>query len=266
MDGDEVLQGGVANAGAVIRSGMHVIRPANAHSTSIHALLRHLRSRGFNGASEVVGVEDGSRERLVFIEGDVPLPPFPPWWRHDPVLASMAALMRKFHDASADFVAAPDATWCDEMRDPTPGTDAVLCHNDVCPENVVYRDGVAIALIDFDFAAPGRRVWDLGAMVMMCAPLDSPENAAHLGMQALDPITRVRVAADGYGLDTRGRAALLDVFDEKMTTTGDFVRARVEAGESAFVQMWNESGGEARVERRKHWYAASRPAIAAALG
>ena len=29
-----------------------------------------------------------------------------------------------------------------------------MCHNDVCPENVVFRDGIAVALLDFEFAAP----------------------------------------------------------------------------------------------------------------
>lgn len=37
----------------------------------------------------------------------------------------------------------------------------MLCHNDVCPENVVFRDGRAAALIDFDLAAPGRALWDI---------------------------------------------------------------------------------------------------------
>ena len=53
--------------------------------------------------------------------------------------------------------------WSDEMRDPDPLGDVVICHNDVCPENVVYRDGVAVALLDFDFAAPGRRVYDVAS-------------------------------------------------------------------------------------------------------
>ncbi len=242
MDDHEVLQGGVANAGAVVRSGAHVLRPAHAHSASVHALLRHLRDRGFEGAPEVVGFDGEDRERLVFVPGDVPLPPFPPWWQHDAVLASMAALLRRFHDAAREFEPAPDATWSDELRDPTPGVDAVLCHNDVCPENVVFDDGAAIALIDFDFAAPGRREWDLGAMAMMCAPLDPPEIAARLGMEMLDPVQRVRVEADGYGLDASGReraarrARREDVDDRRL-------RSRPSAGWRAGVRTDVERDG-----------------------
>jgi hypothetical protein len=265
VDEIEVLRGGAANEGAVVRVGAHVLRPANLHSTAVHALLRHVRDQGFAGAPEVVGFEEDGRERLVFVPGDVPLPPFPTWWLPDPVLASMARLLRRFHDATVGFVPAPDATWSHELRDPAPGRDPVLCHNDVCPENVVYRSARAVALIGFEFAAPGRREWDLGAMVMMCAPLDPPDNAAQFGLESRDPVRRARVAADGYGLDAAGRRALVDVVDERMKTAGDFIRDRALAGEPAFVRMWNASGGEARYERRRRWYAATRPVVVAAL-
>ena len=39
-----------------------------------------------------------------------------------------------------------------------------MCHNDVCPENVVFRDGIAVALLDFEFAAPGRPVYDVAQL------------------------------------------------------------------------------------------------------
>ncbi|HEY8060973.1 MAG TPA: hypothetical protein VID94_19555, partial [Acidimicrobiales bacterium] len=80
---EEVLAGGVANAGAVLRSGQHVLRPANPHSTSIHRFLVHLRAAGFDGASEPVGIDADGRERMVFIEGAVPVPPFPLWAQTD---------------------------------------------------------------------------------------------------------------------------------------------------------------------------------------
>ena len=104
-DDIEVLQGGVGNAGAVVRIGAHVLRPTNPHSATIHALLDHVRRSGFDGVQELVAVEPDGRERLVFIAGDVPIPPYPAWSRADAALASIAALMRRFHDATVDFVA-----------------------------------------------------------------------------------------------------------------------------------------------------------------
>src|SRR5690606_19618639 len=72
-------RGGVANAGQVVRIGGHVLRPSNPHSRSIHALLRTVRAAGFDGASLPVGVDAAGRERMVFIAGDVPIPPYPAW-------------------------------------------------------------------------------------------------------------------------------------------------------------------------------------------
>ena len=60
-DEPEVLQGGVGNAGAVVRVGPHVLRPTNPHSPTIHALLRHVRAVGFDAAPEVVAIEADGR-------------------------------------------------------------------------------------------------------------------------------------------------------------------------------------------------------------
>ena len=54
------------------------------------------------------------------------------------------------------------------MADPDGGS--VMCHNDVCLENVVFRDGRAVTLLDFDFAAPGRRSFDLAAFARDVRP------------------------------------------------------------------------------------------------
>ncbi len=61
-------------------------------------------------------------------------------------------LLPAFHVASASFD--PSVCVSDETADPRGGT--IVCHNDVCLENVVFRDGEAVGLLDFDFSAPGR--------------------------------------------------------------------------------------------------------------
>jgi len=44
---EDVLPGGVANRGGVVRTGNHVLRPSNAHTPSIHRFLTALhRDRG----------------------------------------------------------------------------------------------------------------------------------------------------------------------------------------------------------------------------
>lgn len=136
------LSGGVDNAGAVVRSGGHVLRPAGPQTPAVHALLAHLHATGFRGAPEPLRVDADGRERLVFIVGDVPHSPFPSWSQSTRALASTAALLRRYHDAVKSFVSPRDACWSPELADPDGGS--LICHNDVCPENVVYRGGCRV--------------------------------------------------------------------------------------------------------------------------
>lgn len=258
-----VLHGGVANAGAVVRAGDHVLRPSNPHSTSIHGMLSRLRERGFVGASVPVGIDPDGRERLLFIPGDVAIPPYPAWAQSDDALGSIARLLRELHDSSTAVALDPDATWSSEMADPVGGE--VFCHNDVCLENVVFRDGVAVALLDFDFAAPGRRVFDLASFARMCVPIDDDESASRLGWSTADRPARLRLVCDEYGLDSADRALLLDRLDESIARGGEFVRRRVEAGEAAFIEMWESMGGQERFDRRRRWWTTARVDVAEAL-
>ena len=249
--GEEVLFGGVANAGLVTRDGRYVLRPSNDHSRSIHRFLISLRDLGFAGASVPVGIEVDKRERLLFIEGDVPLPAYPPWAQGDDALASVADLMRGFHAASRLFDPA-GSTWSDEMADHVGGP--VVCHNDVCLENVVFRDGTAVGLLDFDFAAPGRPVYDLAQFARMCVPIDDEVNAGRLGWLPANSPARLRLIADTYGLDVAGRHELLAILADAMEHGGAFLRRRIEAGDPNFIKMWDDMGGAQRFDRRRLWW------------
>jgi hypothetical protein len=258
------LHGGVANVGSVVRQGPHVLRPSNPHTRTIHALLRHLRSVGFEAASFPIGVDPDGRERLEFIEGDVAYPPYPAWAQTDMALASAAVLVRRLHDASARFVPPPDATWSTEMADPEGGP--VICHNDVCLENLVYRNQVAVGLLDFDFAAPGRRLYDLAQFARMNVPMDSDDDAVLLGRAPpFDPFRRLRIVADAYGLPP-GRAEFLEVMAEGIRRGGEFLQRRLDEGNEAFIGMVAATGGMAKFDRRRAWFAANRERFAEALG
>jgi hypothetical protein len=262
MTEEVALVGGVANAGSVVRVGAHVLRPANPHTASIHRFLLDLRDAGFDAAPRPIGLERDGRERLEYIEGGVGVSPFPEWVQRDDALASIAELLRRFHDA-ARGISASGLAWSDEMADPAGGT--VICHNDVCLENVVFRDGVAVALLDFDFAAPGRPVYDLAQMARMCTPIDDDVNAPRQGWQPVDKLARLRLVADTYGLDGPGRSELLEVLSEAIERGGAFVRRRVEAGDPNFVKVWTEMGGQARFDRRRRWWNETRVEFERAL-
>ena len=157
------------------------------------------------------------RERYVFIEGDVALPPYPLWARSDEALVSVAVLMGRFHRASA-LAGSSTATWSPELADPAGGS--VVCHNDVCLENVVFRDGAAVALLDFDFAAPVRPVYDLAQFARLCVPVDDEISAARLGWRPADKPARLRLIADAYGLDAVARRQLVEIMAESIARGG----------------------------------------------
>ena len=260
---EEVLQGGVANAGAVVRIGSDVLRPSNEHSASILEFLSELAARGFVGAPLPVRLDDDGRERLRFIPGDVAIPPYPEWVQTDDSLTSTVVLIRDLHDASLG-VATDGMTWSSEMADPVGGP--VICHNDVCLENVVFRDGHAVALLDFDFAAPGRRTFDLAAFARMCVPVDDDVSSTKLGWHPSNRPGRLRLVCDAYGLDAAGRSEVLGSLDTSIARGGEFVRRRAEAGDPGFVQMWAEIGGMERFDRHRQWWAKERASFSAALG
>jgi len=262
---EELLHGGITNAGGVSRQGDHVLRPANPWSTSVLAFLGAVADSGFTGASRPVagGLDPDGRERLVLIPGEAPSPPYPAWAQTDEALASTAALLAGLHDAARSFDPA-GRSWNDEVADP--GGGPIVCHNDVCLDNVVFADGRAVGLIDFDFAAPGRPLYDLAHLVRHCVPIADDGTTALLGWRPADRPARMRVAADAYGLDAGGRAELLDVVDVAMARSRDLWWGRVQRGDPMFALLWEITGGHARFDERDAWWAEHRAAFAAALG
>jgi len=47
----------------------------------------------------------------------------------------------------------------------------VICHGDIGPYNTIHVANKAVALIDFERAAPGPRIWDLAFAVYRFAGL-----------------------------------------------------------------------------------------------
>jgi thiamine kinase-like enzyme len=91
----------------------------------------------------------------------------PQWvWNYE-ALTSSVRLLRTLHDATVG---------CDQSgpwRSPVHEPAEVICHNDFAPYNLVYVDGKAVGVIDFDFASPGPRVWDLAYLAYRIVPLST---------------------------------------------------------------------------------------------
>ncbi|MBW0115849.1 phosphotransferase enzyme family protein [Pseudonocardia abyssalis] len=259
MTSEVPLHGGTANRGRVHRVGDTVRRPLRPTAPAVHALLRHLEDVGFDGAPRVLGVDDDGREVLSYIPGQAVTAPAPPWGLTDAALRSVGRLLRRFHDATAGFDAAPH-TWSESP--PEPFRVGGIAHNDPNLDNVVFRDGQAVAMIDFDLAAPGDPVWDVAATARLWAPLRAPVDTVD-GRRDRE-LARLRVLVDAYGLDDVGRARLPDAVlghhDWMTALVGDGARR----GVPGFAAYWTPDAA-ARAARTRTWLEQQRDAITASL-
>lgn len=225
----EHLHGGIANIGKVVRDGDVVLRPAPDNASTLRTLLRHLAAHDYP-SPRLLGRRGDSNEVFAFIPGEASTPPYPHTWvRSDSILIEMGRLLREFHDITRAYVAPPQAQWATDLADPRGGS--VICHNDLCIENVVVSDGRVVGILDFDFAAPGRPVWDLAMTARYWVPLQDPLSAAASGREGLDPLSRVRLLADAYGADDEIRQTFTDVLLEIEDVALRFVLSRVDAGQ-----------------------------------
>jgi hypothetical protein len=254
---EQILAGGLGNEGRVVRVGDTVRRPVGPWTPAVHGLLAHFERVGFDGAPRVLATE-GDVEVLEFVAGDVAVPPFPAWSTDEDLLVSVAELQREYHRAVADFRAPVDAVWGDGPA-PRQFSGTLVCHNDLCLENVVVADGRAKAFIDFDFARPVDRIWDIAIALRhwgpMWDPVDLDEHHAHL-----DFVARGGMFLDAHGLTRTERARTLDALLAFSDGALDYVREQAEAGHTGHLAQWN-AGYEGKNRRAHRWVTGNRAAL-----
>ena len=242
--------------------GDTVRRPAAPSSAAVGSLLVHLEDVGFEGAPRFLGVDDEGRDVLTFIEGDVPLPPYPNWALSDAALADLGQLLRSYHDATMSFDVSSSAGWSDEWSDPSGGP--VICHNDLFPENVVFRADRVVAVIDFAMAAPGRRLWDLAIAAQEWAPLHAPNARLH-HPDDLDGIRRTALLAHAYGVVPAQAEELVEVINEERVHQIQHIRDEAEAGSEPWATWWRETDGDRRAAADDAWLRDQKSALIAAI-
>jgi hypothetical protein len=242
---------------APVRVGDTVRRVAGASREAVRDLLLHLESVGFDAAPRHVGTDDQGREVLTWIEGDVPLPPYPAWAMTDRALADLGGLVKRLHEATATFGGTSE-DWSTEWADP--GGGSVICHNDLYPENVVFRDGRVVALIDFSMAAPGRPLWDLAIAAEVWSPLGDPDRRNQHPAN-LDGIARVGVLARAYGLEPERAEELIDILTQERAQSTANIRAEIAGGNEPWIREWGYAGGDERAAADDAWIARHRGAL-----
>lgn len=252
----------------IVRVGATVRRPMGRNAAFIHALLRHLEKVGFEGAPRYLGVDSAGREVLTFVEGEVAGRPHPAWIADEARLASIGKLLRGYDDAAATF-AAPEGIELDLPADP-PGLppapiyeDELIGHLDITPENIVFRDTTAYALIDFDLVRPATRVDELYSAMLWWAPLNEPEDVDP-SLRGLEAPRRCRILADAYGMSDRDRGRLVEVAVLRTRRSWHLMKHRAEVDGGGWQRMWDEGVGEI-IKRREAWLECNSTAIEAAL-
>ncbi len=229
-------------------AGGVVTRPASAWSPTVHAFLRYLRGQGLTCVPEPIAIEGGV-ERLVVIEGDSG----GEGWAHqhlDVGLRSAARLLRIVHDASVGWEPSPSAVFCAPFVDD--GSQMVWCHGDVGPWNMVWHDGQAVGLIDWDFLHRGPRLDDVAYALQWFAPARDDQNALdwHHFPTVPDRAGRVRVF-----LETYGGLPPFDVAETiatRMETTMKMELSLATAGVEP-QRTWVAEGSQQRVAAEVRW-------------
>jgi hypothetical protein len=250
---ETVLHGGVGNAGLVVRVGDTVRRPWHPSTPATHALLTYLDEVLPGVAPVPLGRDEQGREVLSFLPGEVAVTPFPAWAASPEYLMSIGRLLRRIHDVLAHWRYPAGLPWSDELADPQ-GRELIV-HADVCPENVITRDGRAVAIIDWEFAAPGRRIWDVVSAARLCVPFTHPSRRDPI-FDGADVTARLRSFLNAYRLDDEHRDRFTHVLRERSLAGERFVRGRVARGEPAFAERWGPPEGEARLALEQAWISA----------
>jgi aminoglycoside phosphotransferase (APT) family kinase protein len=262
---EEPLLGGDVTEG-VVRSGDTVRRPLNDQSSAVHAYLRHLECVGFTAAPRFLGIDARGREVLSFIEGQIAGRPLHPWATDEALLAAIARLQRRLHDCSTDVRLPPGAAWRPPLE--LPGApalgeaDEVIGHNDLTPENLVFRDREPVGIIDFDLAGPTSRRLDVLMTLLWWAPLRDPADRDPI-LRGADAGRRMRVFLDTYEFDG-SRAGLIELADRRFARSWHSMRHRAEHAGGGWARMWAEGVGDV-ILRSRDWLNRHRTELERAL-
>ncbi|MEV6342939.1 phosphotransferase [Actinoplanes sp. NPDC051851] len=234
MSSGERLPGG--NDGGAVRVGDTVRRVAGAWTPSVHLLLRHLESTGFDRVPRALGLDDQGRETLSYLDGEAigHRRPWPAWAHSDEALLEVAGWLRDFHTAVASFVPPPGAVW---RGGETWRPGLIIGHNDAAPYNAVWSGGRLVGFFDWDFAGPVTPEWDLAFTAFSWVPLHARHVVEAEGFTAFeDRPRRLRIFLDAYGWEG-DLGAFVETVRRRVLASVDGIRRAAAAGEPAYRRL-----------------------------
>ncbi len=181
----------------VDRAAGTVTRPRAPWSATVHDLLGWLAEHVPGLAPEPVAL-DAEVWTVGYVPGEVSGVPFRGPLLHPAALRSAGRLLRRLHEATVSYEPPPGACWLAGSLPKAPGD--VIRHGDIGAGNVVWREGQAAALIDWEFAEPGPAVDDVALAAWTLVPLAPPERRVAAGLAPGEPIEeRLEALCSGYG-------------------------------------------------------------------
>jgi len=233
MTESTILQGGRSNQ-SVVKIGDTVHRTLSANSTFVHKLLLFLQQKKIIYAPKFLGIDDQNREILSYIEGTAS------HQSEDFTLAQLIAIVKMLREIH-------DATQGSELA----GGLEVVCHNDIAPWNTLFRSDVPVAFIDFDEAAPGKRIEDFAYLLWTFLDL------GHSGT-AEEQAIRIATLCEAYGnIDSSG---IVDSILEQQQRILEKRRHLAKASPTAEERSFSESKIP-EIEADMEWLQANRATI-----
>jgi len=248
------LLGGL-ECGRVVKVGDSVRRGAGPWTPTVQALLAHLQAKGFP-APAPLGLDEQGREIVSFLPGRASNWPWPA-----PLLATsgasqVGALLKRYHQAVADFAPPAPALWRHGAQALNGGE--IVLHGDFGPHNLIWSDTAVIGVIDFELARPGYPMEDAGFAVIRAAQLRPDDMTRPAGFETPpDRQARLRAFAEGIGASP---AALIDA--AFCAQAGEIVRIVRFGGDG--IEPWatfRRRGLEAPARRELGWLEANAAAL-----
>lgn len=181
------------------------------------------------------GVDNDRREILDYLPGTVGNYPLSADVRSDRALVTAAQLLRRIHDASADLAHSLTQGWHAPPLEPV----EVICHGGFAPYHCVFHGQEAVGAIDFDYAGPGPRRWDLAYALYRFAPLTHPANADGFG-GLQEQARRTSLFLRSYGCRPTERQDAVRTVAPRLQSPADLLSRSAADGDENFQHAVDE--------------------------
>lgn len=235
----------------------------------MQALLAFLHESGYEFAPRPLGIDENGREIVSYIEGETQMSPVPDEVWFD-ALPEAARRLRQLHDLTANFVPPVGAIWkgppyadlsrleghtCDDEG-------KVICHGDWGKHNGVFKNGRLVGMIDWEWARPESRLFDIGWFALEWCPIGAPEVVGPALAEPVDQPARLRELCDAYCLEDR--SDVLGAVWSVLETFIEWLEAGAAAGDPV-RKKWVDEGGAVHHRARLNYLNAMEADFAAAL-